>query len=405
MENQIHTSNKKLHTLNFSVDLLEKEKENLFYSKIVNRETGQLMHSSNHTNPEHLKGKYFLVNEVPNYLETTLAPTANGIKTKKIGTYQGSLINLQKYDSLNAYLKEEISSQRRSNINRCQKRLDLCIKPTYKMYYGDISKTEYNTIFTDYKNMLIRRLAQKESYWEELDYWEERFKNSYDLIKNKKVCVFVIYDNNRPISIYINTIYKTTLYIEVIAYDIDYAKFKLGFLSLTQIIKWAIENQFSLIDMSKGDFYYKERFRNGVYTFENHIIFDSENILIRMKSYILASKLHLFYKSLPLLKKLNLHLWYRKYKKNTKKDVFREHQGAPPTIAIDNTEGIELPKDFQVINLTNDNYSFLKESLMDFLFLNFEYIQDVTVYMSQSHPNSYFFKGKNKTQKINIIKV
>ncbi|MBU2904277.1 GNAT family N-acetyltransferase [Arenibacter algicola] len=405
MENQIDVNYNKLHTLNFNVDLLEKEKENLFYSKILNRETNQLMYSSNNTNPEFLKGQYFLIKEVPNYLETTIDPSATGIKTKKIGTYEGSIINLQKYDSLNSYLKEEISSQRRSNINRCQKRLDLCIKPTYKMYYGDISRTEYDTIFKDYKKMLIRRLAQKESYWEELDYWEERFSTSYDLIKNKKVSVFVIYDNNKPISIYINTIYKTTLYIEVIAYDIDYAKFKLGFLSLTKIIKWAIDNKFSLIDMSKGDFYYKERFRNGVYTFENHIIFDSENILVRLKSYFLASKLNLIYKLLPILKKLKLHLWYRKYKKNTKKDVFKEYQGTPPTIAIDNTEDIKLPKDVQEINLENENYSFLKESLMDFLFLNFEYIQDVSVYISQNTPNSYFFRGRNKTQKIDIKKV
>lgn len=389
------------HRLHFGKDILENDKVALFYSKLKNIETDQIIHSSQYVDTKYLKNSLFMIDDVPNYLDSEVVSHGSDIKIKKINSYEGSLINLRNYGNLDSYLKKEISSQRSSALKRCQKRLNLCIKPEYKMFYGQITKAEYDIVFTNYKQMLLRRLAQKESYWEELDYWEERYQTTFDLINEKKVCVFVIYNDKQPISIYINSIYKNTLDIDVVTYDIDYSKFKLGFLALTKVIEWAIDNKFDLIDMSKGDFYYKERFRNKVYTYQKHLIYDSKNIPILMMSNYIAFKLRLFYKLLPVLKKWNINKLYRVYVYNKKKGVFKEYTNGY-TVEIDDSLEFNLPKDSELILFENAKYSFLKKTFMDFLFINFEYIKDVSIYKSQNEVDSFFFIGKNGKQKINI---
>lgn len=386
-------------TLHFGIDLLETDEVPLYYNKLYNKITHKQVGIKNSDNLKFLKNNFFLIDEIPNYLEAEISGKKEGIKLKKINTYEGSLIHLKGYDSLDVYLKGEISTQRRSTLKRCQKRLDLCIKPKYKMYYGEITREEYDTIFSAYKLMLTRRLAQKELYWEELDYWEERYKYTYDLIHKKKASVFVIYQGDKPISIYINSIYKSTLFIDVVTYDIDYSKFKLGFLALVNVIKWSIENHFDLIDMSKGDFYYKERFRNGVYVFQKHLVYDSKNISIAIKANYTYIKLATIYKLLPLLKKWKLHKFYQKYKNNRRKDFFKKFNEDLVIIEIKKDPGVISYDNLNLINIEEDTYRFLRKPFLDFLFLSFEFIGDILVFENKTE-NTYLFKGKNKTQSI-----
>ncbi|MCK0147067.1 GNAT family N-acetyltransferase [Arenibacter sp. F26102] len=393
---------KKQDRLHFGIDILDSEKVALFYSKLINQETDHIFHSAQYVDSAYLKNSLFLIDDVPNYLESEVVSNGADIKIKKINTYEGSLINLRNYGNLDSYLKQEISPQRRSALKRCQNRLDLCIKPEYQIYYGQITRAEYDSVFESYKRLLTRRLAQKESYWEELDYWEERYQITFDLINKKKACVLVIYNGKDPISIYINSICKNTLEIDVVTYDIDYSKFKLGFLALTKVIEWAIENKFDLIDMSKGDFYYKERFRNKVYTFQKHIIYDAKNMAILVKSNYLAFKLSLMYKLLPILKNWKINKFYRAYVYNRKKSLFKGYSNEY-SVERDNSLEISLPEDAELIQLDNDKYSFLKKTFMDYLFLSFEYIHDVSIYKSQNGVESYFFIGKNKKEKV-IVK-
>ncbi|WP_406683904.1 GNAT family N-acetyltransferase [Seonamhaeicola sp. MEBiC1930] len=376
----------------FYTDILEKECIDSLFSYVYNLETKSIVSSSNSNNL--IKNKLLILSEVPNYLSTTLISLPKSIKRKIVNTYEGSLINICDYNNIDEYLKKEISSQRRSNIKRCYKRLDTCIQPTYKMYYGDIDQSQYDKIFNDYKLMLKRRLAQKNSYWEELDYWEERYKKTYKLINEKKAAIFVIYNGHEPISIYINTIFKKTIYIEVIAYNIDYSKFKLGFLTLTKVIDWSIKNDFEIIDMSKGDFYYKERFRNGSYKFQNHIIYDSSSILISIKAQLLYLKLKSIYKILPLAKKWKINRIYKKYFVRKKIDYKNSN-----IVSIDIQKQEEPINEFDLkkIDINNSNYSFLRQYFFDYLFLNFEFIHDVTVY--HDNKSTFFFKGRKSVQK------
>jgi len=309
--------------INFG-EILERETISTYYSKLFNIKTHSLIHSSKKTENNFLKNNLIHINDVPNYLKTELSDVSGNIKFNKINSYHGSLIDLSNYNTIDDYLVNVITSKERYEIRRRQKRLDNCFRPVYKMYCGEISKTDYDIVFTDYKEMLIRRLEQKQSYWEELDYWEERYNSSFKLINEKKVCVFVIYHHKTPIAIYINSIYDKIIFNEVVAYDIDFSRFNIGILIFIKVIEWSINNNFKIIDMSKGDFSYKERFRNGTYTFENQIVYNSSNIPVFIKAKMLILKLNLLYKFLPILKKIKLDKLYTYFKRIKKKHFFKD---------------------------------------------------------------------------------
>ena len=390
-----------LHKLNFHLDLLEKEDISTYYTELFNVETNKLVHTSALTGSGFLKNNLVYLNDVPNYLNTKINAPSKNIKLKKINTYQGSLINLSEYNDFDDYLLKKISTKERSEIRRRQKRLDYCIKPTYKMYYGEISKTDYNIVFNDYKQMLVRRLEQKQSYWEELDYWETRYQSTFKLINKKKVCVFVIYHNKKPIAIYINSIFDKIIFNEVVAYNIDFSRFNIGILIFLKIIEWGINNKFELIDMSKGDFSYKERFRNRTYTFENHIIYSSSNIPILIKAKWVILKLHLLYTFLPLLKKIKLNRLNTAIKRMKNRHLFKEYASeAKLNLETKKLSTIDVLDNLEIINQEDKVYSFLKKPIIDFAFLNVEFIDDVLIYRDNTRANTFYLKGKKATQQL-----
>lgn len=389
-----------LHKLNFNLDLLEHQNISPFYSQLFNIETDEIIHLSEKSNSSTLDNNAFFINDIPNYLNTEINTTKKHIKLKKTPTYQGSLINLKAYNALDDYLLDKIRTKERAEIRRRQKRLDLCIKPSYKVFYGNITKEEYDIIFNDYKQMLIRRLEQKQSYWEELDYWQDRYDSSLELINKKKACIFVIYNKEIPIAIYINSIYDKIIFNEVVAYDIDYSRFNIGILIFIKIIEWSIDNGFSIIDMSKGDFHYKERFRNNTYTFENHIIYDSRNVFVTVKASVLKLKIDFIYRLLPLAKKLKINKLYTLFKRYKKKSVFEDIKNEQNQIEIKKLNILENTKDLDLIDINNKYHVFLKKTFIDFAFLNSEYIDDILVY---KRDNTYIFKG-NKSLQENILK-
>ena len=272
------------------------------------------------------------------------------------------------------------------------------------MYFGQIDKSEYDKVFADCHQMLLRRHKQKNTYWEELEFWQHRYDELYQLVQQKKASIFVIYHGNKPIAIYVNSIFQHMLDIDVIAYDIDYSKFKLGFISLIRVIQWAFENGFKLVDMSKGDFFYKERFRTGTYIFKKQLLYDKADTLSAVKANLVFSKLMIAYTLLPLLKKVGANTWYRNYVRKKKKALFAnvKHQQSV-TLKTERKVAVPHTEDLVTIDLEDGKHNFLKEKFFDFLFLNFEFHEDVVVGRSKKNAGEYYFVGKRASQMLNVV--
>lgn len=391
-----------MKTLNFSSEILEKDQINTYFSELYNSETNHhLVKGSLKPESNVFNNKLIVFHDVPGYFDTKLISSLKNIELKKINTYKGSLINILNYNTVEDYLNKEISSKERYEIRRRQKRLDACIKPIYKTYYGNISKEEYDIVFNDYKQMLIRRLEQKKSYWEELDYWEERYESTFQLIKEKKACIFVIYRNETPISIYINSVFDKIIFNEVVAYDIDYSKFNIGILIFIKIIEWAINNNFELIDMSKGDFSYKERFKNTTYTFQNHIIYDKSNFKISLVAKMLILKLNVIYTLLPWLKKLKLNKLKTFYNRIKNRHVFKDYNSLNELVLeTEMLSTLDTVSNLKSINQNSNLPHFLKKPIIDFAFLNTEFVDEIDVFLDLNSDKKFYLKGKKAIQKI-----
>ncbi|MEP4949029.1 MAG: GNAT family N-acetyltransferase, partial [Flavobacteriaceae bacterium] len=346
------------------------------------------------------QNNFHIVDDVPGYLDAQIHKMPGRLKLKKVDTYEGSFINISKYGNITDYLNAEISSQRRSTIKRCAKRLDLCLRPKYQMYYGEMAKSDYDRVFDHCIKMLLRRHEQKKTYWAELEYWQERYDNLYELVQQKKACIYVIYHEEQPISIYVNSVHQDILDIDVIAYDIDYSKFKLGFITLVKVIRWAMENNFNLIDMSKGDFFYKERFRTGTYTFQRHIIYNPKKLLFSIKAILSLQKSRLLYYMLSVLKKWKINKLYQAYIRARKKNLFEKINVEHHTFEVE--KDVELPADsmLELVNIKNPKYSFIKKEFLDFLFLSFGNANEVEVYKVKPLEKTFYFKAEKTTQKL-----
>ena len=385
--------------MNFG-ELMESDAIGIYYSKVYNNITNKLIYSSPKTDDAFFKNRLVYIHDVPDYLKTESFAVSTNIKQKKINSYQGSVINLKNYNSIDDYLVNEITSKERYEIRRRQKRLDTCIKPVYKTFYGNITKAEYDIIFNDYKQMLLRRLEQKQSYWEELDYWEERYKTSYKLIHEKKACVFAIYHNESPIAIYINSVFDKIIFNEVVAYDIDYSRFNIGILIFIKLIEWSINNGMELMDMSKGDFSYKVRFRNGTYTFQNQLIYDSRKVSICLKANLVTLKQRTIYNLLPWLKKLKLNKLNTAFKRIKKRHVFKEYAPESYVIEKETVTDLDSIKNLKIMDIDKDTVSFLKKPIIDFAFLNVECFDDILVYNDSKNKNRFYIKGKKSMQQL-----
>ena len=368
----------------------------LIYSGVVNAFSSTiLLEDSLQKNDEK---NIFIVKDVPGYLHTRIHPS---YKVKKAFMYHGYSINLGKYKNFEEYLVKRFSSKRRSKHKTLKKRLELCFNVRYKMYFGSMEEKEYDFLFDQLRLMIKRRFTlkkMKHSGWEKLDYYHNMI---YLRIIEKKASIFVIYHDRKPISISINLIEEDIYSGFMMAFDVDFSKFYLGFINILKQLEWCFENKFKLFDMMKGDLAYKMVFTDEKYYYQSQIVFPSKNQISRIVANFLVLKVKLYYRSLHLLKKLKLHLIYRRLKIS--------FYGLLNQKALANVQGEFMVKNIPKINsmsklvkisIEDDGYMDLRKPIYDFLYSSSENINDIEVFESIDG-TSYLVKGKNKNILLN----
>ncbi|MEM8937775.1 MAG: GNAT family N-acetyltransferase [Bacteroidota bacterium] len=347
-----------------------------------------------------LTDKAFVIADFPDYLEAK-KPDVKGITLKKIQLYKGFLIDFSHYISLEGYLKNHFGKSSRSKLRRYLRRLDYCLEPRYKMYYGHIDKEEYDFLFAEFKSMLNRRFAQKKERNYELQYWEEFEELTYPLIMNKKASLFVIYIGKKPINICMNMVYDKILFSNVSCYDIDYSAFNLGTIDMFKHIEWCFENKIEAMDVLKGYYYYKKRWINTIYNYEYHFVYDSKKVLNRFRVLQKSYRKSFYFKTLEKLKKIKLDVVYRKIKTLV---YLSSHKNKNNTISFTVEELTKeewsnfgkLPKvdpsEYQINNLL--------KPINDFLYTKHERFKEIQVFKDDKKPNTYLVSGKSHFLKI-----
>lgn len=345
-------------------------------------------------NLEKAQTKVDAINLFPSYLSSTFNDAERvNIKTIPQKKIVGYGINIKGNQDFETFFKNEFSKSFRSNTRRFVNRLEACFNTNYKMFFGNINKVDYDFLMSALHTMLTNRFNQREESNKILKNWDYYLESVYKNINSKKASLFVIYHDEKPIQISLNYHFDKILFISIPSYNIDYAKFSLGNISIYKILDWAVTNSYEIMDLEYGYLEYKRRWSNYIYEFNHHVIYSKNNI----KATLLASVEILKLKLKNLLKSLNID----KLVKNLK-GYFYKQKTTHIAIAY-KTESIDFinTNNLETLNINSPQLINLKKIIFDFLFVNKTHISDLKIY-EIAPLKEYVFCGKTKSQKIII---
>ncbi|CAH8286187.1 acetyltransferase (GNAT) family protein [Mariniflexile fucanivorans] len=313
----------------------------------------------------------------------------------------GAGIHIQPNQSLENYINKTLSTQSRKNLKKYKNRLESSFNIKYEYIYGEISDIKYHFLMAALFEMLTKRFDEKNMESVFLINWEVYTKNLFHLINNKKASLFVIYDNEKPISISLNYHIKSKiLFSECGAFNIDYNKFGLGHIDNYILLKWCIDNQYVYLDLGNGVSDYKKKWCNSIYEFQ-YLIFYKKNSNIS-KLIIIPELIKV--KTKNFLKKIGVDVYIKKLKRfwNNSNNI---HTINTKTYSVEVLPISELTNYPKLIEITVDLnlYSFLNKPIYDFLYSNIEHIDNICVYKLENKPQEYLIKGKNAVSILKFI--
>ncbi|NMH88223.1 GNAT family N-acetyltransferase [Flavivirga algicola] len=375
---------------------LERKEALPVYNKITNKISGSLIYKNSEYEANN---NLYCIYDFPGYFEGTIVK--KGWKSKSINTYKGSLILLKNYKNVEAYLKSKFSAGRRSKFRTYQKRLETCFNIEYKAYYGNISKDEYEYLFEAFHKMTKKRFIEKKIQNYDLSRWDIYYEIAYPLINSKEAVLFVIFNNNKPISICLNFVRGNTIYGYLRTYDIDYSKFYIGFTDFIKQLDWCYNNGIEIFDLLKGSYPYKIKLIDTKYDFQKHVVYNSNSFLTTISAKAIIAKTKAFYFLVKLLKKINVNVIYYKYinYKYRNKELSKVENDLQKII-INNNVKTALDDELREIDLNNEAYSFLKRTIFNFLYANQESINNIKLFKYKNEDDSFFIKGEKNVQKI-----
>lgn len=345
-----------------------------------------------------LKNKVVLIYDVPTFFEVESTTLHKSLRLRKIRQYPGFLIHLDKYTDLGHYMSSSFSKSSRYKFNKYKKRLEDSFDISYKMFWGEISKEEFNTVFEHFKILLEKRFLDKGITNNNLDpkEWNFYYDVAYPMILEKKASLFVIYEGPTPIGVTLCYFSEDILFDAITVFDIDYEKFHLGSITIMKLMEWSLEKKIKIFDFSKGYFDYKKRWANEEYYFEYHVYHDSNSL----KAKIIAWFIFEFFSLKQKLrdKKINekLHKLRFHLKNNKVGDTIK------PTYQFSDLEPDKNTLELIDIDFKQPQYSVLTTVVFDFLYLNNEELKNIRVQQVKNDESLFVISGKTINRKVTI---
>lgn len=338
-----------------------------------------------------LIGKTVLIYDVPDYFKIKKLKSKR-FKLKEVFQYKGFLMDISDFQTTDQYIKNQFSSKNRREFRSNERRLNTCFDISYKFFYGDISKMDYDFIFEHFYRLLRLRFSEKNTNYHHLNLkkWNYYKALVFPMIKEKRASFLVMYDADIPIGITLNFHSEKILFETITVFDVDYYKFSIGKQSILKLLDWCFENNYKVSDFSKGDFDYKRKWSNVVYDFHYHIIYDS----FSLKSCFVATVLQCFFKFKLLLRTYNFNVLYRKFLFFI--DKFFKKVTVNQSYRIKKIEGLDINSTYQEIDFRTDAFAFLKHPIYTYLFAHPEPVDDIKVYKHLCSENTFVVNMKSQ---------
>ncbi|KKN09365.1 hypothetical protein LCGC14_1047340 [marine sediment metagenome] len=381
-----------LHTSDFLPSLkFTKHKKLPLYTNVGQTFTKGINYHINLEKTLGFNNKVFLIYDIPGYFEVN-TQTTNDIGLHRSKQYPGFLIDLTQFKDLNSYLASAFSKSSRYKLKKYKKRFETSFDVRYVMYKGAMSRDSYDEIFESFRQLLEKRFHDKQITNNNLDPKEWKFYHevTYPMLLEGKASLFVIYDGKKPIGVTLNFFSENILFDAITVFDIDYAKFHLGSITIMALLEWCLENNLKTFDFSKGFYDYKTRWATTTYDFEYHIYYDTKSILARS----IALSLKKFFELKQQLRQKDINekvhrLTYRFKNRNAKPKESKTYVFTEITddIAVDDLRSLSLEKP--------ENRD-LKLMVFEYLYLNDDQYRDIIAYAVPNTTDNFYIIGKTK---------
>jgi len=367
------------------------------YINVGKNQTKGITYQLNPNSSKFFKNHVFLIYDCSDYYNLVGDFSNRTIGRFQIEQYSGFIADLSGQETVQDYLKRELSKRGRQKIIRYEKRLNTCFRISFKMHQENIPLETYENLFQYFKSFLIKRFDEKQETNNNLDEKEWDFFKvlTFELLKDKQASLFVTYEDETPIAISLHYLRGKTIIDVIRSFDIDYSKFHLGSVSIAALIKWCYENSIDRIDFSKGDFEYKRSWANLEHHFENHIYYNKRSTT----SSLLAMTISRYFKLKRFLRDFGLNQRFHKFTYSLNKRNSKIQEKILPSYMLIDTVPINSKSDMELLDMEKIKVYGLKKTLNDFLFLTSEHKTDAKVYKMKSEPY-FFIEGLNSNKKV-----
>ncbi|MFD0988642.1 GNAT family N-acetyltransferase [Mariniflexile jejuense] len=348
------------------------------------------------------KEKIVYVSLVPSYINYTLVNQEdyNQKKIQHIGK-DGAGILIDGNYTTDTYLQKFTSKKLRINLKRGKTRLEESFNIKYECNFGSITADKYNFLLSELRIMLEKRFKEKNIENMFLKEWDLHTTNLYSLINTKKASLFVIYSDEKPISITINNhILNSILYSKTNAFDTDYSKFGLGQIDNYILLDWCLKNNYHFLDLGFGILEYKKKWCNLFYNYEYH--------LYTKKGSLTASSIALM-ESFKIKFKNNLKIFkidkvLQSIKFIFKKTPIEKNNSSPVETLEVKTKSDEINDDFlKNINIKNKKFKALRQPIYNYLYNSKLHVDTIETYEVTNQKNTYIVKAEEDIIKIKVL--
>ncbi|MFI1743916.1 GNAT family N-acetyltransferase [Thalassobellus sediminis] len=384
-----------LNTEHSDFNLFHKKTLQEFYIGVYNKFNNDSFFSSEEfeTIKSNDKKRLSRVNYVPKYLNLVINEKSEFKKIELNTAEKGFIVNLKKYSDVKNYMLSQFGAKSRSKINSNLKRLELCFNISYKFYYGSISKKEYDFLFKNLYSLIKKRFLEINKEHQAIKKWKQYVDSIYHMVLNKSASIFVIYDDEKPIDICISYHFDNVVFNEIRSFDIDYSKFRLGYVDIYKQLEWCFEQGFDIFDLGMGELRYKKEWCNVVYPFEHHVVFNKKKIInylliVITKIYVSISKKIFEFKKKYITKE-NIKNKFNIKNRYIVDDIYLEKFNSEKNTYLE-------------LDIEAENNKHLRKCFYEFLYLNKNLKASTKIFKNISN-NKYIIKGNKKIKEIELV--
>ncbi|MDO5980463.1 GNAT family N-acetyltransferase [Flavivirga spongiicola] len=392
----------KLININFYKDFSEKNRIPYFYENVYNKISLQDYFNKKKAKSSLHKKGVIAINFIPPYFDLKFRKSDKIHGFFKVFTHYGFLADFKGYSSFSEYFKSQVKAKRRKSLKSQLRKLETCFNLSHKVYLGKIDKSHYAFLLEELRILIKRRFIQRGGVHPFLNNWSFYKESAYSMLIDKKACLFVIYDGEKPIAISLNYLHQNIFVGAIDSYDIDYSKFSPGNIMILKKIEWSLLNNYKIFNMGYGDLKYKREWCNTVYKYESHILFKKNSSLSKLVAYLVSRlillKINFKQKNKPIQDHFLNFLKKNKKILNINHHVsYMDYLDATNLITSKNTVKLDINK---------DENAFLRKHVYNFQYSNSENSKDIDVFMvvNDIESDSYIIKGKTNCCILNYTK-